>query len=122
MEMTLHTLEYLLSFSVPLCPVEPRRENRRLKGIKLWNEYEHSWDVLYLVTSEQLYAARQNSRNRTDDRLETCCFACPEPVLGKNMLCPQNPMDETDFFNRIQDCFFPMKPGWRKSMICFFIP
>lgn len=106
MKMTLHTLEYLLSFSLPLCPINEEHKKHRLKGVKLWDEQARFWDVLYLIRPEGLRILRQSNPKQAQILSETCCFACPEPMSDGSILCPQKPVDSVDFFNRIQDCFF----------------
>lgn len=111
LKMTLHTLEYLLSFSLPLCPINEEHEKHRLKGVKLWDEQARFWDVLYLISPEGLRILRQSNPKQAQILSETCCFACPEPMSDGSILCPQKPVDSVDFFNRIQDCFFLMRCG-----------
>lgn len=106
LEMTLNTLEYLLSFSFPLCSLDKEGGERRLKGVKFWNEHANSWDVLYLISSKRLQELRQSDPKKSRFLFKTYSFACPEPISDGKILCPQQPVDEVNFFNHIQDCFF----------------
>ena len=115
LKMTLHTLEYLLSFSLPLCPINEEHEKHRLKGFKLWDEQARFWDVLYLISPEGLRILRQSIQSRRR--------FCQKPVVSHaRSLCltavfsvRRSLWTAWIFSIAFRIAFFLMRCGWRKS-------
>lgn len=98
--MTIHMLEYLMSFCRPVGLTSLEHLNTELRAIRLWQPGHLRKDILYLITPEQWKSAD----NLTPDIILCCPYAVSFPTTYC-CLYSKETVDTALFFNEIQEQF-----------------